>query len=343
MRKLVVDLHSRSKAFWLPDSIADQLSANVPDGWHVHIVASETDSFGDGAQRPSDESLREIADAEVYFGYGMPKPLFAAARNLRWMHTATAGVASLLFDELVASTVILSNSAGVYGPTIAEHVLGGTIHFLRAFDLAGQLQRRGEWNSSIFDSPEARIRELSECRALVVGARGIGVEVATRFAALGVDVVGVRRSPEKGTPPGFTRIVGLDAIEGELPHADIVVLAAPLTSDTKMVLNAGRIAALKEGAIVCNVSRGALLDEVALAGALASGRVRGAVLDVFLKEPLAAESPLWHLPNVLHTPHVSGVSPRRFWERLVELFLHNWSQYGAGAPMRNVVDRRAGY
>lgn len=343
MRKLVVDLHSRSKAFWLPDEIAARLAASVPAGWQVHIVASETESFGDGAQQPSEESLREIADAEVYFGYGMPKALFAGARNLRWMHTATAGVASLLFDEMVASDVILSNSAGVYGPTIAEHVLGGTIHFLRAFDLAGELQRRGEWNSSIFDSPAARIRELSECRALVVGARGIGVEVATRFDALGVRVVGVRRSPEKGTPPGFARMVGLDAIDQELPLADIVVLAAPLTSETKMVLNAARIAALKPGAIVCNVSRGALLDEVALAAALASGRVRGAVLDVFLKEPLAAESPLWHLPNVLQTPHVSGVSPRRFWERLVELFLDNWSQYRAGAPMRNVVDRSAGY
>ena len=343
MRKLVVDLHSRSKAFWLPDNAAAQLVANVPDGWRMHVVESETNSFGDGAQQPSEESLREIADAEVYFGYGMPRSLFAAARQLKWMHTATAGVASLLFDEMVASEVILSNSAGVYGPSIAEHVLGGTIHFLRAFDLAGQLQRRGEWNSSIFDSPSARIRELSECRALVVGARGIGVEVATRFTALGVEVVGVRRAPEKGVPPGFSRIVGLDAIDEELSRADIVVLAAPLTSDTRMVLNASRIATLKEGAIVCNVSRGALLDEVALAGALASGRVRGAVLDVFLHEPLAADSPLWHLPNVLHTPHVSGVSPRKFWERLVELFLDNWSHYRAGAPMRNVVDRHAGY
>lgn len=343
MRKLVVDLHSRSKAFWLPDEIAAQIAANVPGGWQLHVVASETNSFGDGALKPSDESLREIGNAEVYFGYGMPKALFAEAQQLKWVHTATAGVASLLFPEMVSSEVILSNSAGVYGPAIAEHVLGGTIHFLRAFDLAGELQRRGEWNSSIFDSPAAGIREVSECNVLVVGARGIGAEVATRFNALGARVVGLRRSPARGVPPGFARIEGLDAMDAELPLADVVVLAAPLTSDTNMVLNARRIAMLKTGAIVCNVSRGALLDEVALAAALADGRVRGAVLDVFLNEPLAAESPLWHLPNVLQTPHVSGVSPRKFWERLVELFLDNWSRYRAGAPMRNVVDRHLGY
>ena len=123
----------------------------------------------------------------------------------------------------------------------------------------------------------------------------------------------------------------------------MLVLAAPLTPETRALLTAGRLALLPAGAIVGNVGRGALIDEEALAGALKSGRLRGAVLDVFAREPLASDSPLWHLPQVLHTPHVAGVSPRLFWDRLAALFLDNWARYRAGGPLRNLVDKHAGY
>jgi phosphoglycerate dehydrogenase-like enzyme len=153
----------------------------------------------------------------------------------------------------------------------------------------------------------------------------------------------VRRRPERGIPAGFNSIHGQDAIDRLLPTADVVVLATPLTDETRAVLSAARIASLKPGAIVANVARGALVDEIALIAALANGRIRGAVLDVFAREPLASDSPLWHLPRVLQTPHVSGVSPRRFWDRLQDLLLDNWARYRAGTPLRNVVDKRAGY
>jgi phosphoglycerate dehydrogenase-like enzyme len=128
-----------------------------------------------------------------------------------------------------------------------------------------------------------------------------------------------------------------------LREADILVLAAPLTAETRAVVTAERLAAMPEGAIVVNVARGPLVDETALTDALLSGRLRGAVLDVFAREPLAPDSPLWHLPNVVLTPHVAGVSPRRFFERLSELFLDNWTRYRAGQPLRNLVDKQAGY
>jgi phosphoglycerate dehydrogenase-like enzyme len=128
-----------------------------------------------------------------------------------------------------------------------------------------------------------------------------------------------------------------------LPAADVVILAAPLTAATTGVLSADRIGRLRRGAIVVNVARGALLDEDALATAVSAGRLRGAVLDVFRDEPLAAESPLWQLRSVLITPHVSPVSPGHFWPRQLELFLDNWRRYLNGAPLRNLVDKRAGY
>ncbi len=341
--KLVIDLRSRSRAFCIPDSVAAQLVAAAPLDWSTHVVQADTDSSGDGSRSPSDESVREIAGAEIYLGFGLPKPLWSAARNLQWIHSASAGVKSLLFEEMIASKVALTNSAGIYGDPIAEHIVAGVMFFLRAFDIAGTLQRRSEWDSALFGTAGAPIREVSECRVLIVGVGGIGAETARRFSALGAVVTGTRRNPAKGTPPGFSRVVGPDALDAELPLADVLVLAAPLTSDTAMLMTAGRLNALPRGAIVANVGRGALVDETALIEALTNGHLRGAVLDVFAQEPLASASPLWHLPQVLLTPHMAGVSPRLFWDRLSALFLDNFARYRAGEPLRNLVNKKAGY
>lgn len=342
-RLMLVDLRSTAEAFVIPDRVAQAIHDATPSDWRVHIMESTTDSFGDGAQAPSPEALRWIPEAEVYVGFGMPRPLFLAGPKLKWVHTGTAGVASLLFDEMHARDVLLTNAAGIYGPTIAEHTLAGVLHFLRAFDLADALRREQRFDQSAFAHPSAAVREIDECSVLVIGAGGIGSEIATRFAALGARVVGVRRRPGLGAPAGFSEVHGLGELDGLLPNADVVVLATPLTDETRQVLHADRLALLHPGTILVNVARGALVDEEALIQALKSGRLRGAVLDVFAKEPLASESPLWHLPNVLWTPHVSGVSPRRFWDRLQALILDNWERYRAGTPMRNLVDKRAGY
>jgi phosphoglycerate dehydrogenase-like enzyme len=342
-RLMVVDLRSTAAAFALPDRVAEALRAATPRDWRLHISATETDSFGDGAQAPSPEVLGVIDEAEVYVGFGMPRALFQAGKRLRWVQTGTAGVATLLFDEMRASDVVLTNAAGLYGPTIAEYVLGGVLHFLRGFDLAQQMRESKRWDQSIYATDRVMSRELDELSVLVIGAGGIGSEIAKRFQALGSRVIGVRRRPEQGVPEGFAAVHGLDAVDRLLPEADVVVLATPLTAETRTVLSAARIARLRPGTIVCNVARGALVDEPALIAALAAGRIRGAVLDVFAVEPLASDSPLWHLERVLQTPHVSGVSPRRFWDRLQDLIIDNWARYRAGTPLRNVVDKRAGY
>jgi phosphoglycerate dehydrogenase-like enzyme len=171
----------------------------------------------------------------------------------------------------------------------------------------------------------------------------LGAGLPKEMIGLGARCVGVRRRPALGAPEGFERVVGPESLDGELPAADVVVLAAPLTVETSGMLNAERIGSLGPGAIVVNVARGALVDEDALASAVSEGRVRGAVLDVFREEPLAVESPLWQLRSVLITPHVSPVSPGRFWPRQLELFLDNWRRYVTGAPLRNLVDKGAGY
>ena len=144
-------------------------------------------------------------------------------------------------------------------------------------------------------------------------------------------------------PEGFARVVGQDAIDAELPGADVVVLATPATPETRGLLDRRRLNLMPRNGIVVNVGRGNLVDEGALIDALESNRLRGAVLDVFQEEPLASTSRLWQLRQVLLTPHVSAVSPRRFWQRQLDLFTDNWSRWVAGRPLRNTVDKRAGY
>jgi phosphoglycerate dehydrogenase-like enzyme len=226
---------------------------------------------------------------------------------------------------------------------MAEYVIGGLLHFWRGFDMTQASQRESQWSREEFVSGDCPLREIGENTVVIVGTGGIGVEVATRLTALGAACIGLRRRPEIGAPAGFRRVAGLDALDTLLPTADALVLAAPLTPATRGLMTDARLASLPSHAIVVNVARGALVDEEALTRRLASGALRGAVLDVFQEEPLASDSPLWQLRRALVTPHVSAVTPRRFWERELVLFQDNWRKYIADVPLRNVVNKDAGY
>jgi phosphoglycerate dehydrogenase-like enzyme len=339
---LVVDLAARSPNWALQPDGEQQVRNAAPSDWEVKVVRAPTSSDGYGGAA-SEESMQAVREAEVYFGFGMPKPLFESAKSLRWIQSAAAGVSSMMYPELVQSGVILTNSAGIHAIPIAEYVIGGVLYLLRGLDVAARQQRNREWNKQPWVSLESMAREAGESRVLIVGTGGIGQAVAERFSALGAECVGVRRRVELGPPPGFARVISMDALDGELAGADVVVLAAPVTEETRDLMTSERLALLPRHAIVVNVARGTLLDEDALARAIEDGRLRGAVLDVFQREPLATDSPLWQLDAVIVSPHISPVSPRRFWQRELALFLENWERYRAGAPMRNVVDFKAGY
>ena len=341
--KLVVDLAARSKNWALTPDGERRLLDEAPPGWHVHVVQSPTSSDGDGPPRPSDEVLDAIRDADAYFGFGIPRVLYLEAKRLRWVHSAAAGVGSALYPEMARSDVLFTNSAGIHAIPIAEYVVGGILHFLRGFDFSIDQQHRSEWNKTPFVRLDSVIREMDSVRALIVGAGGIGTAVAERLTALGARCTGVRRRVGLGAPPGFERVIGLNTIDEELPSHDVVVLAAPLTGETAGLLTAERLDLMPQTGIIVNVARGALLDEGALVVRLRDGRLRGAVLDVFREEPLAGSSELWKLPQVLLTPHVSPVSPGRFWPRQLDLFLDNWRRYTTGMPLRNLVDKQAGY
>ncbi|HEY5061033.1 MAG TPA: D-2-hydroxyacid dehydrogenase [Gemmatimonadaceae bacterium] len=342
-RLLVADLAATSRNWALTPEGERRLVEAAPAGWRVHVIRAPTSSDGDGPPRPSDEVMGAVRDAEVYFGFGMPRPLFLQAAELRWVHSAAAGVGSALYPEMVASHVLFTNSAGIHAIPIAEYVVGGVLYFLRGFDFAVDQRRHGEWNKTPFVRVDSVLREMDTVRALIVGVGGLGGATAQRLAALGAHCTGIRRRAGLGTPPGFERVVPLDQLDAELPTHDVIVLAAPLTEETSGLLTASRLDLLPERAIVVNVARGGMVDEIALIDRLQAGRLRGAVVDVFREEPLPRANPLWQLRNVLLTPHVSPVSPGRFWPRQLDLFLGNWRRYVRGESLLNLVDKQAGY
>ena len=343
MPLLVVDGNAVSRTWTMTKEAERRVLDGAPPGWDVYFVQAQTSSDGDGPRGSSDEVMHQIPKADVYLGFGIPRPLYLAAKRLRWVHSAAAGVGNALYPEMLAGEVMLTNSAGVHAIPIAEYIVAGVLYFFRGLDIGVEQQRRSEWNKLPFVGEESPLREVGGACVLLVGTGGIGSEAARRLSALGARCVGARRRTSLGAPDGFERVISFESIDAELPNADVVVLAAPLTEYTKGILNARRLDLLRRSAIIVNVARGALVDESALIERLRSGRIRGAALDVFQEEPLASDSPLWQLRSALVTPHVSPVSPGRFWARELDLFLDNWRRFVRGEPLRNLVDKHAGY
>ena len=239
----------------LPQWASDKLRNETPPGWETVIVQSPTVSAGDGTNRVSDETMNAVATAEAYFGFGVPAELISGAPRVRWTHSASAGVGGSLTPEFRASGAVLTNSAGVYAEAMADTVVAGVFYFARGLDYAVHQQRDAKWDQTPFVTPTARMREVQELRILVIGAGGIGSAVGRRLRALGCETVGIRRRPELGVPEGFARVAGPDAIDAELAVADVVVLSAPLTGESRHLLDQRRLSLLPDGAIVVNVAR----------------------------------------------------------------------------------------
>jgi phosphoglycerate dehydrogenase-like enzyme len=265
----------------------------------------------------------------------------AAAPRLRWIHSPAAGVGSMLFPAMVASDVVMTNSRGTSAVTIAEHTIAVTLAVLRNLPQAWRRQTARVWSQNEF-STGTTIRTLKGLRVLMIGLGAIGSETARLAACFGAEVVGVRRRTTLPSPEGVAKVVPPSAVRDELPRADVIVVAAPETSETTHLIGAAELALVKPDAILVNVSRGKLVDERALASALEAGRLRAAALDVFEHEPLGPESPLWGRPDVLITPHVSGFHSH-FWEDITALFADNLRRFTAGNPLINLVDKGAGY
>jgi phosphoglycerate dehydrogenase-like enzyme len=295
----------------------------------------------DGFRRsPEDERRwREmLATAEVLFGIPgeSPRGLADAVRanpGLRWVQATAAGAgeqvgAAELTDEELGR-VIVTSGAGVHAGPLAEFALFGMLAFAKGLPRILADQRARRWRHH-------PVAELSGRTLLIVGLGQIGAEVARLAAAFGMRVIGLNRTGS-GDHPYVEELDRIDALGDRLPEADAIVISLPLTPQTTGLLDATAIGRIKPGATLVNVGRGGVLDEPALIDALRSDRLAGAALDVFATEPLAADSPLWELPNVLVSPHTAGLSVHEN-ERLVSLFVENLRRYLRGEDLVNRVD-----
>lgn len=326
--KVLVGIYSPFASWNIPDSHVDRLRRDFPQHTFQHA-------------RTEADMPPLIGDADVAFIAELRPEQFAAAARLRWIHSPAAGVGGMLFPALLAAPVVVSNSRGMSADHIAEHVLALTLALFRKFPLAARSQAARQWaqDEAMAVPP---LRMVRSSRILIVGLGGIGAACAWRFAALGATVSGVRRRPDQPIPPGVSRVAPPEQLREVLPSADVVVMTAAQTRQTRGMIGKPELAAMQTTAMLVNVSRGKLVDEAALAGALAANQIGGAGLDVFEREPLDSDSPLWRLPNVIITPHMSGFRPDH-WDAATDLFADNLRRFDAGEPLLNVVDKNAGY
>lgn len=307
------------------------------DGTHPPAMTG-VERVADVRYATEDELTEALPGADVLFVWHFLSEAvvdaWAGADNLRWVHVASAGVDRLLFDELRDSEVLVTNSRGVFDRPMAEYVLATILSFAKDLHTSVRLQDRKHWRHRETERIEGK-------RALVVGTGPIGRAIATQLSAAGLSVAGAGRLARTDDPDfGYVHASGaLHEVFGEF---DYVVLAAPLTDQTRGMIDADALARFAPTARLINVGRGQLVVQEDLVEALSAGRLAGAALDVFDTEPLPEPSPLWEMPHVLISPHMSG-DTLGWTEDLVNLFTANLLSYAAGDRLRNVVDKHRGY
>jgi phosphoglycerate dehydrogenase-like enzyme len=283
----------------------------------------------------------EIKSAEIVVSWSIRPEQIASAKKLRWIHSPAAAVHQLMFPALVSSDIILTNARDVHGPVVAEHVIALIFALAKKIPDSAHLQAKHIWGQQILWDELPRIREVAGAILGIVGLGSIGRAVVKSAKALDMRVIAVREHPAKGNE-GADSVYGPTQIDEAFRLADYLVLAAPVTDNTKALANAERLGLMKPHACLINVGRGPLVDEAALVAALRERKIGGAALDVFPKEPLAAESLLWDVPNLLITPHTAALTDK-LWERHYALFSENLRRYIGGQPLLAFVDKRKGY
>ncbi|MBX9732196.1 MAG: D-2-hydroxyacid dehydrogenase [Sphingomonas sp.] len=282
-----------------------------------------------------EEATAMVADADIAW-VDMQRPAWtaeavAAGSTLKWVSTIYAGLDAFPLALLKQRGTVLTNGVGINAIAVAEYAVMGVLAAAKRFDEVVRIADRHEWTITA----PGQI-ELLDTTALIIGYGAIGKLIGDRLAAFGVAVTGVTRSGRDGT-------LTPDQWASRIGDFDWVILAAPSTDQTKALIGANELTAMKNSAWLINIARGDMVDQDALIEALTKRRIAGAFLDVVTPEPLPPEHPLWSAPNAIHTMHLSGRSQTKMFQRATALFLRNLKAFMAGEPLENQVDLDAGY
>ncbi|GCE25812.1 hydroxyacid dehydrogenase [Dictyobacter alpinus] len=292
----------------------------------------------------NEEFLARLQEAEILCSYWIPNNWRVLAPHLRWLQASGAGVDGLrstgILDE--PDTVAVTTAVGIHATTIGEYVFGSMLMFNRTWPEMVRLQDRHVWPHSA-NWYKLGGRELVNQTLGIIGLGSIGRRIAQLGHAFGMRVLATRRSVEPGmVDPDADQVYPMEKLQEMLRQSDYVVLSVPLTPQTERLIGEPELRAMRPHTYLVNVARGQIIDEKALIRALREGWIAGAGLDVTQEEPLPADSPLFSLPNVILTPHISGDSVH-YDQRLADLFADNLRRYRAGEPLRNRYDPARGY
>jgi phosphoglycerate dehydrogenase-like enzyme len=281
-----------------------------------------------------------LAEAEVLFDIDRPSgaDMPRLAPRLRWIQTTSSGVGEWVTRVgLVDSPVIVTNAAGVHAVPLAEFVLLSMLYFAKGMPRVIGEQRRHHWERFATESIRGKVLG-------VVGLGKVGQEIARQARINGVSVIGTKKSVQGIDPRQLNvdELYPIHRLHDLLAVSDYVALSLPFTAETAGLIGEAEFQAMKPGAVLINVARGRIVDELAMIGALRSGHLAGAALDVTAVEPLPEDSPLWDMANVIVTPHSMSTEIHEN-ERIVEIFCDNLRRYLAGKPLRNVIDKVRGY
>jgi phosphoglycerate dehydrogenase-like enzyme len=290
--------------------------------------------------KTADSLAGSIPQARVLFNWTGSKPdvrrILENAPHLEWIHAMYAGLDRSLFPELVAHPVPLTNGSGVFSQSLGEFVMLGVLYFSKDVGRMTKAQAEHRWD--VYDKTEIRKQTLG-----IVAHGDIGRAVAWRAKAMGMRVLAQRRNAAPRDGDEYVdRVYGRDGLHEMLPECDYVAVTAPLTPETTGMIGKREFELMKTSAVILNVGRGPVIDEASMIEALRTKRIRGGVLDVFDHEPLPSDSPFWDLDNVLLSAH-SADHVDGWVEDAVVFFVEQFARWRNGEPLKNVVDKHAGY
>jgi D-3-phosphoglycerate dehydrogenase len=303
---------------------------------HVAAIAAAAPG-ADLVDAGQERVAAELPAADIFCGHPkvtVPWERVVAEGRLRWIQSSAAGLDHCLVPAVVDSSITVTSASGVLADQVSEHAIGLAIACTRRLPLFLAQQAAREF-------VRRPTRDLTGATVGIVGLGGVGRRLAAVLAPFRVRILATDWFPVR-KPPGVEFLGGPDTLPEVLAAADVLFLCAPLTRHTRGMIDGQALARMKPGAILVNVARGPLVDEVALVDALESGRLDSAALDVTPEEPPAADSPLWRAPRLIITPHVAGQSGRRI-DAMTEFFCDNLRRYLRGEALRNLVDKRLGF